>query len=43
MNIAKNLEDAAFHFPNRSAVLENERDVNYLKFAFADPILAAVI
>ena len=32
MNIAKNLEDAALHFPNRSAVLENERDVNYLKF-----------
>ena len=31
MNIAKNLEDAALHFPNRSAVLENERDVNYMK------------
>ena len=43
MNVAKNLENAAFHFPERTAVIENDqengppgddRDMNVVSLAF---------
>ena len=43
MNIAKNLENAALHFPVRSAVLEDERDVIYLKLNHDTSCIASAL
>ncbi len=32
MNVAKNLENAAFYFPKRTAVIENDQEINFLEF-----------
>ena len=32
MNVAQNLENAAFHFPNRCAVFENQREITFEEF-----------
>ena len=32
MNVAKNLENAAFYFPNRCAVFENQREIPFTEF-----------
>ena len=32
MNVAKNLENAAFYFPEKTAVIENDQEINFLEF-----------
>jgi long-chain acyl-CoA synthetase len=32
MNVAKNLENAAFYFPKQTAVIENNREISFLEF-----------
>ena len=32
MNVAKNLENAAFHFPERTAVIENDQEISFFEF-----------
>lgn len=32
MNVAKNLENAAFYFPKQTAVIENDREISFLEF-----------
>ena len=32
MNVAKNLENAAFHFPERTAVIENDHEISFFEF-----------
>jgi long-chain acyl-CoA synthetase len=32
MNVAKNLENAAFYFPQQTAVIENDQEINFLEF-----------
>jgi len=32
MNVAKNLENAAFHFPEKTAVIENDREISFFEF-----------
>ncbi len=32
MNVAKNLENAAFYFPKQTAVIENDQEINFLEF-----------
>ena len=33
MNIAKNLENAAFYFPDRTAVIEGDRKISFIEFS----------
>ena len=32
MNVAKNLENAAFHFPEKTAVIENDQEISFFEF-----------
>jgi long-chain acyl-CoA synthetase len=32
MNVAKNLENSAFYFPQQTAVIENDREISFLEF-----------
>ena len=32
MNVAKNLENAAFYFPQQTAVIENDREISFFEF-----------
>jgi long-chain acyl-CoA synthetase len=43
MNVAKNLENAAFYFPKQTAVIENNREVSFLEFnRFSNRIATAL-
>ncbi len=32
MNVAKNLQNAAYHFPEKTAVIENDREISFFEF-----------
>jgi long-chain acyl-CoA synthetase len=43
MNVAKNLENAAFYFPKQTAVIENDREINFLEFNRVSNRIAAAL
>ncbi len=43
MNVAKNLENAAFYFPDRVAVIEENREINFLEFNEASNRVATAL
>jgi long-chain acyl-CoA synthetase len=43
MNVAKNLENAAFHFPEKTAVIENDREISFLEFNSASNRIATAL
>jgi len=44
MNIATNLENAAFYFPDRCAVMDGDRQISYRQFnADSSKIAAALV
>ena len=43
MNVAKNLENAAFYFPEQTAVIENDREISFLELnGFSNRIATAL-
>jgi long-chain acyl-CoA synthetase len=43
MNVARNLENAAFYFPKQTAVIENNREISFLEFnRFSNRIATAL-
>jgi long-chain acyl-CoA synthetase len=43
MNVAKNLENAAFYFPQQTAVIENDREISFLELnGFSNRIATAL-
>jgi long-chain acyl-CoA synthetase len=43
MNVARNLENAAFYFPKRTAVIDNEREISFLEFNRASNRIATAL
>ena len=43
MNIANNLENAAFHFPDRCAIIDGGRKISYRQFNLESSNIAAAL